>query len=607
MKMSLRDGLKLSLSLLTKRDQKLLFLAFLVQISLSVLDLIGIGAIAAVVAIAVSVIQNVEIPSAIKSVLSFFGQGDLSAYNSVIALSIAAAVLFSSKTLVTALITKRQFTFLANRDALASTKLMQEFVNHSILTIQARPAQETISALTAGVTSATTNFLGNLIIVSSEGSLLLIVSIALLLNSPAVAICAILLFGVVGVILHKILGNVAQDMGRENNTQAVAQAAAIQTTISAYRELSVMNRQDFFNAEFARARWRGAHLSANGLFLGQISRYVFELTLVLGAFALAASQFIFNDAVTAITTLSVFLAAGTRLLPSLLRLQTGLVIMKGSLGGSQLMVDLRKRLDQTPINFTMNSDRSRQSVRNNASVAYSLNLNDVTFIYPTNEKPALRHINLQVDSGKTLGLIGRSGSGKSTLVDLILGVLIPNSGDILINGMDPIKARQNFVGSISYVPQDITLISGNIEANVALGLNKDQYEIEWIWESLEAAQLADFVKSLPEQLNTEVGERGVRLSGGQRQRIGLARALLSQPSLLILDEATSALDMETESEITSALAQIKHPITKIVIAHRLGTVQHLDRICILDEGEIRATGVFSDLAKDFPFMTEYLV
>jgi ABC-type bacteriocin/lantibiotic exporter with double-glycine peptidase domain len=271
------------------------------------------------------------------------------------------------------------------------------------------------------------------------------------------------------------------------------------------------------------------------------------------------------------------------------------------------MVDLRKRLDQTPINFTMNSDRSRQSVRNNASVAYSLNLNDVTFIYPTNEKPALRHINLQVDSGKTLGLIGRSGSGKSTLVDLILGVLIPNSGDILINGMDPIKARQNFVGSISYVPQDITLISGNIEANVALGLNKDQYEIEWIWESLEAAQLADFVKSLPEQLNTEVGERGVRLSGGQRQRIGLARALLSQPSLLILDEATSALDMETESEITSALAQIKHPITKIVIAHRLGTVQHLDRICILDEGEIRATGVFSDLAKDFPFMTEYLV
>jgi ABC-type multidrug transport system fused ATPase/permease subunit len=150
---------------------------------------------------------------------------------------------------------------------------------------------------------------------------------------------------------------------------------------------------------------------------------------------------------------------------------------------------------------------------------------------------------------------------------------------------------------IGYVPQDIVLIPGSIEENIALGLHSNQYEIDWIWEALEAAQLSEFVKSLPNQLETEVGERGVRLSGGQRQRIGLARAMLSQPSLLILDEATSSLDVETESGITDALTRLSHDVTKIVIAHRLATIQKLDQICILEDGKIIQLGTFEELRK----------
>jgi ABC-type multidrug transport system fused ATPase/permease subunit len=597
MKMSLRDGLKLSLSLLTKRDQKLLFLAFLVQISLSVLDLIGIGAIAAVVAIAVSVIQESSLPTSVTTVLDFFNIPYADPYQTVVFLAVAAVFLFSSKTILTALITKRQLKFLANRDAAASTKLMRTLIQQSILTIQERPSQETINGLTYGVSAATTQFLGNFLIVSSEASLLLIVSIALFFANPIVAAGALILFGIVGLILNKILGNFAQRMGQENSQLNVMQATAIQTTISGYRELSVMDRQSFFSERFAAARWRGAQLTANTLFLSQISRYVFELTLILGGFTLAATQFAANDALTAVTTLSLFLAAGTRLMPSMLRLQTGIVYMKGAIGGAQLMVNLKQRLDQVNSVPTTSNALLNQSIRNLNKKSVSIQVKDLTFTYPNKETPAINNISLEVPAGSSLGLIGKSGSGKSTLVDLILGVLFTDMGKIEIDDLSPSEIRTQRKGLIGYVPQDITLIPGTIEENVALGLQSNQYEIDWIWEALEAAQLSDFVRSLPDQLNTDVGERGVRLSGGQRQRIGLARAMLSQPSLLILDEATSSLDVETESEITEALTRLPHDVTKIVIAHRLATIQKLDQICILEDGKITQLGSFEELRK----------
>ena len=597
MKLSLRDGLKLSLSLLTKRDQKLLFLAFLVQISLSVLDLIGIGAIAAVVAIAVSVIQESSLPTSVTTVLDFFSIPYADPYQTVVFLALAAVFLFSLKTILTALITKRQLKFLANRDAAASTELMRTLVSQSILIIQERPSQETINGLTVGVSAATTYFLGNLLMVSSEISLLVVVTLALLIANPLVALGSLILFGVVGFILSRTLGNSAQELYRKSSELNIAQGIAIQTTISGFRELSVMDRQQFFSERFNSLRWEGARLSASALFLGQISRYAFELTLVLGGFILAATQFIANDALTAITTLSLFLAAGTRLMPSMLRLQTGVISMKSALGQANFMITLKQRLKSADKAINASQDYKLESIRNLSKKPVFIKVDNLKFTYPGNNSPSIHEVSLEILAGSSLGLIGRSGSGKSTLIDLLLGVLVPNSGSIEINGLPPRDIRVQKRGLIGYVPQDILLIPGTIEENIALGLQSNQYEIDWIWEALEAAQLSEFVKSLPNQLETEVGERGVRLSGGQRQRIGLARAMLSQPSLLILDEATSSLDVETESGITDALTKLPHDVTKIVIAHRLATIQKLDQICILEDGKITQLGSFEELRK----------
>ena len=597
MKMSLRDGLKLSLSLLTKRDQKLLFLAFLVQISLSVLDLIGIGAIAAVVAIAVSVIQGSDLPAIIQTLFDFLDLNSDDPYKAVLMIGSSAAILLISKTLLSAIITRKQLQFLANRDAIASTKLLNQFLQRSIKVINEKPSQETIYALTTSVSAATVTFLGNLLIISAEGSLLLVVAILLFVADPLVALGAIILFASVGIALQKILGGFAQRIGRESNLLVVSQASSIQISISGYRELSVMHRQGFFNHRFNLARWEGSRLAAQTLFISQVTRYAFEITLVVGAFSLAALQFVFNSAVVAITTLSLFLAAATRLLPSMLRLQTGLVTMKNAMGKTALLYDLKTRIEQNPI-FTRNEQAANKSkIRQGHRRAFDVKLENLTFSHSTDAGPVLQNLTLNIPAGTSMGVIGKSGAGKSTLVDILLGILQPEFGVVKINGLEPKNIRSADVGSIGYVPQDIMLISGTIEENVALGLYPNQYEIDWIWEALEAAQLSDFVKSLPDQLNTDVGERGVKLSGGQKQRIGLARAMLSQPSLLILDEATSSLDVETESEITEALTRLPHDVTKIVIAHRLATIQKLDQICILEGGKITQLGSFEELRK----------
>ena len=597
MKMSLRDGLALSLSLLSRRDQKLLFLAFLVQISLSVLDLIGIGAIAAVVSIAVSVIRESNMPAPVTFLLDSLNISYMDPYRTVILLAVVAALLFSSKTALTAFITKRQLKFLANRDATTSTSLMRTFVSQSILVIQDKPAQETLNGLTSGVTAITTQFLGRLLMVSSEASLLVVVVIALFIANPWAAFSSLILFGIVGLVLNRILGSYAQRMGEKNVNLTVTQAIAVQTTINGFRELSVMNRQHFFSEQFAKSRWEAAHISANSLFIGQISRYVFELALVIGGFMLAASQFFFTDAISAITTLSIFLVAGVRLMPSMLRLQTGIVAMKGSLGSAQLFISLRRRLQWVERNRSTPLEKDEGNVRNFDKKAVSVSVQNLSFKYPNTATPTIENLSLDIPAGTSLGLVGKSGSGKSTLVDLILGVLSPDSGTVQLDGLNPVEIRTQRLGVIGFVPQDIILIPGTVEQNVALGLESGQYEISWLWEALEAAQLANFVKSLPDQIKTEIGERGVRLSGGQRQRIGLARAMLSQPSLLILDEATSSLDVETESDITEALTRLPHDVTKIVIAHRLATIQKLDQICILEDGKITQLGSFEELRK----------
>lgn len=339
-----------------------------------------------------------------------------------------------------------------------------------------------------------------------------------------------------------------------------------------------------------------ARAQAEAMFIPTISKYVVEMSLVIGSLVLAATQFLLFDAVHAIAILSIFLAAGSRIAPAILRLQQGAIQIRSNIAVASNTLALWKKI-QVNNRVEIESDSTPGSEK---IFDATVEIHDVSFLYPHAEKPTLRNINLTVNAGEMLAVVGASGAGKTTLVDIILGVMTPTNGTVLVSGVNPDTAIKNFKGKISYVPQDILIVDGTIRENVALGYPESEISDSDVWDALQSAELEEFVKNLPLQLNHLIGERGVNLSGGQRQRLGLARGLYSKPKLLVLDEATSALDGNTESNITEMLHSLRGEITLFVIAHRLSTIQDAARIIYLESGEIIAEGDFNHIKGKVP-------
>lgn len=235
----------------------------------------------------------------------------------------------------------------------------------------------------------------------------------------------------------------------------------------------------------------------------------------------------------------------------------------------------------------MNLDFEHLDFQPNAKVS------SISYKYPDSTEDVIVNLTLDIPEGSFSAIVGRSGAGKSTLVNLILGVQEPNQGEILISGLKPSVAIKKWPGAVSYVPQDIVIINATIFQNISLTSNtNDKDTIRKVWHALEIAQLNSFVQSLPNGLDSIVGEKGTKLSGGQRQRIGIARAIFTNPKILIMDEATSSLDSETEHALNLSIQSLKGSVTLFVIAHRLATVRNADIIHYIDNGKIEASGSF---------------
>jgi len=237
-------------------------------------------------------------------------------------------------------------------------------------------------------------------------------------------------------------------------------------------------------------------------------------------------------------------------------------------------------------------------VKTQAKFTDKIEMRNLTFSYDNTPAPSLRDVNIVVRKGETVGFIGPSGAGKSTLVDVILGLLPPSSGELLVDGVNLHEQNLEWQSTIGYVAQAIYLTDDTIRRNVAFGIAEKEIDEVALERALKSAQLWDFVESLPEKAHTIVGERGIRVSGGQRQRIGIARALYHEPQVLVLDEATSSLDMETETEVMSAIRALQGFKTILIVAHRLSTVQHCDRVYRIEDATIVAEGTLEELTKN---------
>jgi len=580
--------------LLNRADRTKIYLVAMLQVSLSVLDLIGVGVIGVLGAISISGLQSQRPGSRISSVLEILNLETSSLQMQATVLGILATTILVSRTFLSIFITRRYIYFLSRKGSEITLDLVGKILGAPLLKVQERTVQETIYSLTESVKALTLGVLATSVMLFSDLALMLVLAAGLFVVDAMIALSTITLFGLVGFVLHKSMTNRSQMIGRKVAGDSVQLNEEYSEILSSYRETLIFGTRDMYFRRIQMLRNRLASNQAEIQFLPNISKYVIELSLIVGALVISAIQFSMKDAVHAVATLSVFMAAGSRIGPAVLRVQQGIIQIRSSIGYSEpglaLIGAFQQESDYVGKVSQQRNDKSMPKFEPRIKVS------EVSFQYSKSAPSILQNITFEVPRGTFVAIAGSSGAGKTTLADLVLGVLPPSTGQIEISGIVPNEAIKLWPGKISYVPQDVYISNSTIRRNVALGIDASRIDDSKVERALAKAKLDDFVNESPEGLNLEVGERGSKLSGGQRQRLGIARALYSDPELLVLDEATSALDGETEAEITATLLGLKGEITLVVIAHRLSTIKEADQVIYLHNGEVTARGTFSEVS-----------
>jgi len=583
-------------SVLPAGDKQKIFTVTMIQVALSFLDLVGVALIGIVGAISITGIQSQKPGVTTERILSALNLETLDFYSQVIALSILSVIFLVGRTVLSMLFTRKYLRFLGNRSALITSTLFSKLISQSILEVQRRSTQETLFLLTEGVRRITVGVLGNFVFLVADLSLLTVLTFGLFFVDPIVAVVTFILFGTVAVILHFSMAKKSREMGRFSSAIAISSNRHIVEAVSSYREMHVRDRKSFYAQEIQAERIKLSMNDAHLAFMPMISKYVLESAVVIGAFMIAGMQFALNDARHAIGTLAIFMVAGSRIGPAIMRVQQGLLQIGTALGSAEPTLSLVQELELVHVSLNSLSELDTQ----HRGFEPNIEVSDLTFTYPNSPRVSINNVNFSLKAGQSLAIVGSSGAGKTTLVDLILGILIPSNGKVRIGGLPPIEAISKWPGSISYVPQEVAVIDGSIRQNICMGFSEEQIPDSQLWSALEGACLSEFAKASPGGLDSHVGDQGAKISGGERQRIGIARALLSNPKLLILDEATSSLDGGTENEISDSIQLIKGRVTVVMIAHRLSTVRNADLVMYLENGHPQIIDTFEEVRKKIP-------
>jgi len=585
-----------SLKVLSSSDRRKLIAVTILQILMGALDLLGVVAIGLLGALSVTGLQAQAPGNRVELALRILHLSQSSFQTQASILGIGAVFLLVGRTILSIFFTRRILFFLSRRGATISANLVARLLSRSLIMIQERTTQETLYAVTRGVELVVLQVLATSVVLVSDLSLLLVLAIGLFLVDPATAIGTFLIFAIIGYFLYRFMHVRAGELGIRSSELNIKSNEKIVEVFGSYRESVVRNRRDYYAREIGRLRFNLADTSAEMSFLPYVSKYVIETSVVLGALLIGLTQFFLQDASHAVATLAIFLAAGSRIAPAVLRVQQGSIQIRSSLGQAKPTLELLESLADSPI--IENVDDSLDLVHD--GFKSDIEVSDASLTYPNKDSAAILKINLTIPSGASVAFVGPSGAGKTTMIDVLLGVLKPDEGQILISGLPPLDSVAKWPGAISYVPQDVVISAGSIRDNVALGYPSEVATDELVLSALKVAHLDEFVAGLPDGLETQVGERGAKISGGQRQRLGIARAMFTRPHLLVLDEATSALDGETEASISDAIHALRGSTTVVMIAHRLSTVRNADIVVYLSAGEVLAIGTFDEVRDAVP-------
>lgn len=438
---------------------------------------------------------------------------------------------------------------------------------------------------------------------SVANAFVLFVLVLLLAKTDLLATLSILGLLLVAIIpFHHFRHKVARwgKEGLEANTETLR---IINHALGGLKETKVIGCESFFESQLSEQTNKYARAASNFHVFQLLPRIAIEallITFVVGFVSL--SLILEKRAESLVSVLGIFAIASIRLMPSASQLIHSMGLLRNNKPTlDTIHLDL-KELEKFPTsrseilgNSVKSNDNANEFKAKALTFKDNLALSKINYCYPGADANALTDISLTIKKGESIALIGKSGAGKTTLVDVLLGLLIPQSGDIQVDGLsvyDRLRSWQNLIG---YIPQSIFLTDDTIEGNIAFGVPGGQINRQRLDEAIRSAQLSELIEQLPQGTKTMVGERGVLLSGGQRQRIGIARALYHQREILVLDEATSALDNETENLVSEAIQQLSGTKTTIVIAHRLTTIKHCDRVYMMDKGKIVKCGSYQEV------------
>ena len=442
-----------------------------------------------------------------------------------------------------------------------------------------RNAKNATSVVTCGVDP--------FLVLLTDGLVAIAMFALLIAVEPVGTLAVLLVFGLSTFVFQRTTRRRIDNWGYQVDYHETKILQHLQEGFGGAKDVKVLGRENEFLSQHEKHLGESIRINRIYNVILTLPRSFMEIITIVGLCLLVVSMVVRGrELADIVPILGLFAAAAFRVMPSINRL----------LMATQTLIFNRSIIASVYKDFLLDSPESH-SLKSETKFATQLELTDVSFKYPTAATASLQNVSLVVQRGEAVGFVGPSGAGKSTLVDVILGLFAPTSGVVKVDGQDVQQNLRNWQNQIGYVPQAIYLTDDTLRRNVAFGLNDENIDDNLVRNAIRLAQLEEFVATLPEKLETVVGERGVRISGGQRQRIGIARALYHNPSVLVLDEATSSLDTPTEHGVMQAVQALQGSKTVLIVAHRLSTVEYCDRLYKIEDARITEEGTFHEVVK----------
>ncbi len=585
---SLLDTFRKLSALLNPREQRQALLLLAMMLVLGVVEMAGVASIFPLIAV-LSDPSLIESNALLSTTYDLLGFTSLNAY--FIFLSAAVFGVVVLRTLFTALTSYGLLHYAHMRTHALSTRLLGSYLRRPYIFFLSRHSADMGKAVLSEVDQVINGSLIPALQLVSQTIISAFIVSVLIIVEPVVAMIAVFtVVGAYGAGYYLVRGQLRRK-GEERNEANLRRFAIAQEVLAGVKEVKVGGLERGYLRRFSLASLRFSKLRTQFNLIREMPRHLLEIVAVGGILVVILTLLIRSDGnlTTALPVMALFAFAGLRLLPAVQVLYQSIVALRfDGPALDRLHEDLFKAEHATDLGAVTPLPFENKMI-----------LEDISFAYPQANRQALKKVSLIIPARATIGFVGASGAGKSTLIDIILGLLEPQTGKLTVDGVaitrDNVRSWQ---ASVGYVPQQIFLADESIASNIALGIPSEAIDMLAVERAARLANLHDFiVNELPLGYHTEIGDRGIRLSGGQRQRIGIARSLYNKPSVLVLDEATSALDHDTERQVMAEVRELSRSITILMIAHRLTTLEGCDVVHRLDHGRIVASGTLQDVTQ----------